>query len=40
MKQTYSSPVLEIVLMRQTDVVTESLYESKDVLNDDIGEWE
>lgn len=39
MKKTYNSPVLDLVLIGQTDVITASFYETKDVMNEDIGEW-
>ena len=40
MKQSYSSPVLDFVLVGQTDVIRTSYYESKDIFYDDIGDWE
>lgn len=38
-QKDYSSPVLTIVSMGQTDVITASNFETKDVTKDDIGLW-
>ena len=36
----YSSPVLNVVSIGQTDVICTSGFESKDVMADDFGDWE
>ena len=38
-QKDYSSPVLKIVSIGQTDVITASNNEAKDVLADDFGVW-
>ena len=40
MMKEYSTPVLTLVSMGQTDVICTSNYESKDVIKDDTGLWE
>ena len=40
MMKEYSTPVLTLVSMGQTDVICTSNYESKDVTKDDTGLWE
>ena len=36
----YSTPALEFVIIGQTDVITTSNYEGKDVMKDDSGLWD
>lgn len=40
LEKNYSTPVLTITVMGQTDVICTSNYESKDVTKDDTGWWE
>ena len=40
MVKEYSTPVLNVISMGQTDVICTSNYESKDVTKDDTGLWE
>ena len=40
MMKEYSTPVLTLVSMGQTDVICTSNYESKDVTKDDSGLWD
>ena len=40
MIKEYSTPVLNVISMGQTDVICTSNYESKDVTKDDTGLWE
>ena len=36
----YNSPVLKVLTIGQTDVITTSNYEGKDVMKDDSGMWD